>query len=73
MPATHKQLMMVLEENRKAADQCTAVGAVLVFKSSGDRRRCQEYLDRLAERGIIEPTTAVKFNPDIGGPVFYIP
>ncbi len=48
------------------------VGAVLVFKSD-DVERVQEFLNRLVERDIIQPATAREFNPQYGGPVWYIP
>ena len=52
----------------------TRVGAVLIFQGEASRERCQQFLDRLYERGIIdEPTTAQEYDAHTGGPVWYIP
>lgn len=50
-----------------------AVGAVLKFCPGSSVEQVQAFLDRLVERGIIEPTTAQGYNSNNGSPVWYIP
>lgn len=48
------------------------VGAVIVFRST-DTARIQDWLDRAAAAGIINPTEAQEYDARWGGPVWYIP
>lgn len=67
MPACDQPLHV-----RVPRQQQVAVGAVIQFKSI-DVERIQAWLDRAAAAGIIEQTTAHEYNPEYGGPVWYIP
>lgn len=50
------------------------VGAVIQFAPNASREKCQQFLDSLYERGILErPATAHEFDGRYGGPVWYIP
>lgn len=47
------------------------LGAVVVFKPGVNRALAEAMLATL--RGFIEPVTVHEFDPDEGGPVWYIP
>ncbi len=73
-----------VDHNRYVQEQCRLsgikadedawpkVGAVLVFKTD-DLQRIQRWLDRAADAGVIEQTTAHGYDERHGGPVWYIP
>lgn len=74
MPAYDRPININTEVNpRRGHDK---VGAVIEFcdgASEFEVKRAQEFLNRLAERGIIKPTTARSFDSSWGHPVWYIP
>ena len=72
MPAYDRPIEIRVPEQDRRRLQPVAVGAVIRFNST-DVDRIQAWLERAAEAGIIQPTTCHEFNPEHGGPVWYIP
>ena len=49
-------------------------GAVLVFRSGSPSDKIDAALKRLVDEGLIErPPVVHEFNPEWGGPVWYVP
>ena len=69
MPAYDRPIQFIAPQQPRRQH---AVGAVIKFKST-DIDRIQNWLDRAAEAGIIEPSTAKAYDAEYGGPVWYVP
>lgn len=72
MPAYDKPIVINTPSEHLRRRGHNMVGAVLQFNSN-DIERVQAWLDRAAEAGIIQPTTAHSYDGTYGGPVWYIP
>ena len=68
MPAYDRPIQFIPQQQRHQE----AVGAVIKFKST-DVQRIQQWLDRAAAAGIIEPSMAKAYNAEYGSPVWYVP
>ena len=51
----------------------TRFGAVIVFKEGMTRAQAELIVDTLARKGLISETRPRAFDPNWGGPVWYIP
>lgn len=48
-------------------------GALLVFNQDVSPERIAQWVNQLKEKGVLESGGVYDFNPDWGGPVWYVP
>ncbi len=59
------------ERKRKPATK--QLGSVIVWKKEASKTKIIETLADAREKGLIESIHTEEFDPELGGPVFYIP